>query len=282
MATYELLPGQVDTLPIPLAQGGEVRLSGFFYSKHDGSEIDAATTTWPDGAPGGASVDAGGLVDFKRGGLHIKSRDPKTHEVIAVAAGGPAPGCESARVAAPCIVLRTVHQAQSRLLTVGEFSRTLEGKITVEVQVPPMYAPAIAAAKSPWLWGIASVLLAAAVAMLALVVVRRRRRTPAYQLGERLRRIEAKLHSAGPALLAVLKPAIQSARKTIEQGHLDPQSKAGLRVAAALDRVEQHIEATTKDRRAAQEQAAADELLAEMDSAMEAAKEAEMVAGTPR
>ena len=68
--------------PVNVEPGGEIILRGSFTSAHDGTTIDAATTQWPAGAPGGASVDAGGLIDFEAGGFHMTSRDPKNANMI--------------------------------------------------------------------------------------------------------------------------------------------------------------------------------------------------------
>src|SRR5215212_3954022 len=91
---------------IDVQPGGEIVVSGSFKSAFDGSEIDAATTSWPAGAPGGESVDAGGLIEFAGSGFHVTARDPVTHVVRAVATGKEAPACASAGVAAPCLPLR--------------------------------------------------------------------------------------------------------------------------------------------------------------------------------
>ena len=281
MATFDLRP-DVLVVPITIAPGGEVRIKGSFYSKLDGAEIDAATTTWPSGAPGGASVDAGGLIDFKRGGFHLKSRDPKTHEVVLVVDDGPAPACDLASVPAPCLALRSVHHAQSHYLTVEDWSRSLEGKITVEVEAPPAYAPAMAAARSPALWGGVGAVALAGVCALGFVLARRRKATPRYKLKERVRTIETKLAAAGPALAAALRPALSTVRDTIDRGRVDPTSREGLRVVQALDKVESHIDASVVNARLEKEQEAADEILSEMEAAMDAAKEAEAAAGPPR
>ena len=44
-------------LHVDVRPGGEIVISGSYKSTFDGSEIDAATTTWPAGAPGGQSVE---------------------------------------------------------------------------------------------------------------------------------------------------------------------------------------------------------------------------------
>ena len=99
-----ILPLRPDapTLTLDVSPGGEIILRGSYTSTHDGSTVDAATTTWPAGAPGGASVDAGGLVDLTAGGFHLTSRDPVTHEVHAIATGEPGPACAATGAATPC------------------------------------------------------------------------------------------------------------------------------------------------------------------------------------
>src|SRR5438552_16150444 len=103
---------------VDAAPGGEIVIRGSYASAHDGSIVDAATTTWPAGAPGGASVDPGGLLEVSDAyGFHLTSRDPSTHEVHAVATGEGSAACSAFGVAAPCLPLRVRLQAQSRLLT---------------------------------------------------------------------------------------------------------------------------------------------------------------------
>lgn len=62
---------------VDVRPGGEIVVKGSFYSAHDGSTIDAAATIWPENAPGGASADSGGLIDFAAGGFRVSSRDFK-------------------------------------------------------------------------------------------------------------------------------------------------------------------------------------------------------------
>ena len=119
--------------PVNVTPGGEVVLKGSFTSTHDGSVIDAATTQWPAGSPGGASIDAGGLIDFAAGGLHMTSRDPAKHEVHAVATGEIGPACQLSGVASPCLVLRHAPLARSRLITMDEWAASLKGGIETEI-----------------------------------------------------------------------------------------------------------------------------------------------------
>ncbi|HVY49314.1 MAG TPA: hypothetical protein VHB21_25660, partial [Minicystis sp.] len=139
--TTTLLPLDRAAVHVDVAPGGEIVLRGALESTHDGSIVDAATTTWPNGAPGGAAVDAGGLVDLEAGGFHMTSRDAGKHEVHAIATGDPAPACAAARVAAPCLPLRLAPAAHARLLTVDAWAHSLKGGVSLEVIAPPAYAP---------------------------------------------------------------------------------------------------------------------------------------------
>ncbi len=253
--------------------GTEIVLRGVVRSTFDGSEIDAATTTWPDGAPGGASVDAGGLVDLRGGGLHLVSRDPKTHEVVAVVTDRPGAACEAAHVASPCVALRSLEQARSRLLTTSEWGRSLDGKLTAEIQTPvppPAYAPVTHALTSPL---VATGALATILFAVAIFAVARRRRSASYQMRRAIRRIEKKLAVADAALSGALAPAVKRALQAIERKRIDPASKEGMRIADVLHRVETRLDESTAHARATKEQEAADTLVLEMESALEAAHE---------
>jgi hypothetical protein len=142
------LPLDRPALPLELALGGEVVLRGSYESGVDGSIVDAFATAWPSGAPGGAGVDARGLVDFGGGGLHVTSYDPATHVVHAVPTGEVGATCSALGVASPCLPLRSLSLAQSRLLTVADFASKLHGRIEVEVVAPPASAPLARAAES--------------------------------------------------------------------------------------------------------------------------------------
>lgn len=261
-------------LHVDVAPGGEIVLRGSFTSTFDGSVIDAATTQWPAGAPGGASVDAGGLIDFAGGGFHLSSRDPVTHEVHAIATGDAATACAALRVAAPCLPLRVLPQAQSRLMTMADWTKSLSGQVSVEIVAPPAYAPAVDAAKSPWAAAAAASLVAAA-ALAAVVAWRRRRlRSPAYQLVLLARRVQSKLATTDAVLAAPLSPAVAAALKALDERRVDATSKEGQRVAQVLRRVETALEEGAAREKADEERRAADELVAEVESALEAAEEA--------
>ena len=69
--------------PVPLDQpavhvnvepGGEIVLRGSYHSKHDGSIVDAATTTWPPEAPGGGRVSSNDVYADDRGLVYLIDR----------------------------------------------------------------------------------------------------------------------------------------------------------------------------------------------------------------
>jgi hypothetical protein len=280
MSTFQIDLARLAT-HVPVEPGGEVRFKGSFRSTLDGSEIDAATTTWPEGAPGGASVDAGGLIDFKAGGFHVASRDPKTHEVVAVATGDPAPLCEKLGVKAPCLPLRMLTMAQSRLVTMDEWRSSLKGAISVEVVAPPpppAYAPVTSALSSPAALGALGVVGAIGLAGLVWVVRRRQKLSPAGQMRDLVDRVSGKLKTADAAFRVTVAPVLARAREIIDERRVDPRSKEGERVRDLLLRVDATLDASALNARAAKEQEAADELAAEIEAALSAAQEADAAA----
>jgi hypothetical protein len=271
------LPLDMPAFPVEISPGGEIVLKGAYHSKHDGSIVDAATTTWPKDAPGGASVDPGGLIDFEAGGFHMTSRDPVTHEVHAVAKGEPGAACATFGVSSPCLPLRVHKQALSRLMTVDEWAHSLEaggGQISVIVLDPPAYAPPPAAV--PWVFGAAVVAVVGAGAALAVRWRKQRAASPWGQLLAQAKRVQAKLGSADAVLAAPLAPAVTVALKALERRKVDATSAEGKRVATVLARVEARLDESVEKARAEEEQAAADELVREMESALEAADEAKL------
>ena len=68
-----------------------------------------------------------------------------------------------------------------------------------------------------------------------------------------------------------------SALRAIDEQRVDPSSKEGKRVMDVLRRVDTQIDATAATARAEQEQEAADELVHEVESALEAAAEAHTI-----
>lgn len=241
-----------------------ITVKGSYISKHDGSIIDAATTTWPKDAPGGESVDAGGIIDWEAGGWHVTERNPETHVVVAKATGDAAPACAAAGVTTPCLPLRTVPQARSRLITSKEWVDSLNGRLTVEVPAPPLIPP-----PPPYLGIVAAVVGAGILAGGGWLWRRRQKLSPAGQLIALADRVRAKLKAADPVLAAPLAPAVEAAVKAVQRKRVDPSSKEGQRVAEVLRRVELRIEAAS----AAEEQQAADELVQEVEAALEAADE---------
>src|SRR5262245_21425852 len=132
-------PPAVDVRP-----GGEITVSGSCYLSHDGSVIDAATTTWPKEAVGGASVDPIGLIDAQASGLDLASRDAATHVAKFVYGGQPSAVCQAAGIQGACIVPNTMKLAVNRGLPSAEFLQKLkgaEGCLQVEVPAPPPLAP---------------------------------------------------------------------------------------------------------------------------------------------
>ncbi len=167
----------------------------------------------------------------------------------------------------------------SRLLTADEWARSLReggGQITLEVLAPPLYAPPPAAV--PYL-AIAGALVFAGVA--AIVTARwwkRRAASPDGQLALLARRVQGKLAHADAVLAAPLAPAVATTLRSLKQRRVDAGSAEGKRVAAVLTRVEARLDASAHEARSAAEQEAADELVRDMESALEAADEATLTA----
>jgi hypothetical protein len=261
---------------VAVEPGGEIRLKGSYHSTFDGAEIDAATTTWPADAPGGASIDAGGLIDFKAGGFHVTSRDPKTHEVVAVATGDPAPICAKLGVQAPCLPLRMLPLSQSRLITMDEWRSSLKGAISLEVVAPPppaAYAPVVDVATHPATLGAVGVAGLAAIVGLTWMIRRRQKLSPTGQMRDLVSRVSKKLSTADAVFVATVSPALKRARAIVDERRVDPTSKEGQRVREILLRVESRLDEAAADAKAAKEQEVADELAAEIEAALEAARE---------
>ncbi|AUX27857.1 hypothetical protein SOCEGT47_084550 [Sorangium cellulosum] len=256
---------------VDVPPGGEIVLRGKLVCSTDGSIVDAATTTWPAGAPGGASVDSGGLVDFAQGGFHVTRRDPEAHEVHAVATGGPAPACALAGVEAPCLPLRLLPLARMRLQTARELSGCLKGGITVEV--PGAVVPPVPPGAAPYVQGAAVLLGVGALAAIGWAAQRRRARSPSGQLIALARRTRAKLRRADPVVAAPLAPAVEAALGALKQRGVDAASAEGRRIAEVLRRVEVRLDASVVEARADREQRIADELVREVESALEAVDE---------
>lgn len=271
--------------PVDVKPGGEIVLRGSFKSTYDGSTIDAKTTTSPAEAPGGASVDSGGLIDFDGGGFHVTSRDPVTHEVHAVATGDSGAACAAFGVTSPCLPLRVRRQAQSRLLTDSAWIESLKGGIEVEIAAPPPVPSPAAEAVSvvvPWLGVGAALLAVAAAGFLGWNIKKRRAASPTGQLLTLAARVREKLKRADAVVAAPLAPAIDAALRALRERRVDASSIEGKRVMAVLVRVDARLDDSVAQARAEEEQQAADELVREVESALEAVDEANALGPRPR
>lgn len=266
------IPLTQPALPVDVPQGGEIILRGFYTSTRDGSIVDAATTTWPAEAPGGGSIDAGGLIDFEAGGFHVTSRDVAKHEVHAIAVGEGGPACSSLGIASRCLPIRVQKQAVTRLITIQDWTSSLQGSISVEMTAPPAYAPPPAAV--PYIEIGSGIVAAGIIALFSLRYRKRQAESPAGQLIALGQRVRAKLASADAIVAAPLAPAIETALKALRARRIDASSVEGKRIAAVLARVEVRLDESAQHARAHEEQQAADELVREFESALEAADEA--------
>ena len=267
---------------VPVEAGATVVLRGSFHSVFDGSNVDAATTTWPSGAPGGASVDAGGLVDFDAGGFHLSSRDAASHVVELMATGKEGAGCKAAHVASPCIVLRTLPQARSRLITEDDWTHSLAGQMTAETgtaEVVPL--PEQAAVTAPSLVFSLALGLAMAVAAVALagfLFLRAYQQSPRRQLRVLFDRVETKLNHSDPALAVSLTGPVENARREMRKLRVDPKSAAGVRIRDALLYIDRKLDESKTEAQTTLERDAADALVADVQRAVEAAEEAHAAA----
>lgn len=266
--------------PVSVQPGEKIVIRGLFHSKHDGSMVDAASTTWPNEAPGGGSVDSGGLIDFAGGGFHMSARDAERHEVEAIATGEAAPACAAAGVQAPCLPVRLVTQAHTRLITADAWKRSLvggspNGCFTLEAHTAVL--PPIPPAQQKTVGIIGGALGLAAAAGLAWVLQRRRAASPTGKLRALAKRVRSKLNAADSVLAAPLVPAIESALRALKDQRVDAASAEGKRVMRVLERVDAELDKSAQMARAEEEQRAADELVREVESALEAAEEAQAI-----
>lgn len=264
-------------LALDVRPGGEIVVSGACYLGHDGSTIDAATTTWPKETPGGASVDANGLIDAQASGLVLKERDVVNHVAKYVWSGEASAVCQAAGAKA-CLVPSTMKLAAKRQLMSADFLKSLSGAngcLTVEVPAPPALAPIAPA--FPYLGVAAGIGAALVVGLVAWRARQKQKASPAGQLLALARRVQDKVAGADPVLAASLGRAVETAMKALRAGKVDPASAEGKRVAAVLLRVETRIDAHAAEAKAEEEKAAADELVREVESALEAAEEASAI-----
>ncbi len=269
---------------VDVAPGGTLTLHGSYYSTLDGSVVDAATTTWPAGSPGGTSMDTGGLFDLEAGGFHVVSRNPQTHDVVAVATDAPGAACEASHVQSPCLALRTIQQATSRMKTAAEWTSSLKGGMQLEVQQAPAYAPVVSFADraKPYMV-VAGVLLFVAVsAVFAGRAWRQHTLSAKWQLVRLAKAVRDKAARADPILAAPLAPALENALRAIDDKKVDPESAEGKRVAEVLRRVELRLEEKVAKDKADEEREAADELVRQVEVALEAAGEASQIGRAAR
>lgn len=272
MPDFVPIPLHTPALPVEASPGTEVVLRGSLYSRHDGSRIDAASTSWPGDAPGGASVDSAGLFDFEAGGFHLVSHDLSSHVVHAVATGGPAPACDTLRVSSPCLPLRLGIQARSRLMDSHEWESSLSGAVELQVDSPPAIPPAFTA----WLPSAPAAGLAACAIAAALIAWRTWRahtRTPAARLTALARRVRRKLARSAPLLSATLSPSLESTLQAVRRGQVDAASTHGARISSTLEQLEQQIDDELSRERSEAERGRADDLAREVEIALDAARE---------
>lgn len=277
------IPLDRPVLPLTLSPGDEIVVRGELYSTFDGSRIDARATSWPSEAPGGASVDHGGFVDFSGGGLRVESYDAKTHEVHARVLETPGEACSALGVASPCLPVRTLTQAQTRGLTVATWKGSLQGSLTVELPAPAIVpvAPMRAAATSPWFLGVAALLLGLTALVIGRRMAKKRAESPRAQLEALAKRVRDRAKAADVALAAPLLPALERALAAVKEGKVAPRSPEGRRIEAMLLRVEDKLSHTERKLRAEDEKVVTDELLGEVEDALDAGDEALDLARAP-
>ena len=185
--------------PVAVDPGGEIVLRGAARSSHDGSVVDALTTRpGATGVEGDGEPVPGGLYDLEAGGWRLVSRDLRGHAYRLAATGAPGEACVAAGVASPCLSLRLLPLAQSRLLAAADYARTLSGEVTLEVLDPdstPAVLPPFAAR-----YGVPLALGGVAMvgALLAARALRKRAATPEVRLRRTAARVRAKLASGDP------------------------------------------------------------------------------------
>jgi hypothetical protein len=270
------IPLDRPALPLALSPGDEVVVKGELYSTFDGSHIDARATSWPKDAPGGASVDVGGFLDFSGGGLRVESYDAQAHEVHARVLETPGEACSALGVASPCLPVRTLTQAQSRGLTVATWKSSLQGSLVVELPAPAIVplAPVRSVATSPLFLGAMALVVAVVAVILGRRIAKKRAEHPRAQLQALARRVRDRAKVADVALAAPLLPALDRALDALKQRKIEAHSPEGKRIEAMLLRVEDRLSHTERKLRAEDEKVTADELLGEVDDALDAGDEA--------
>jgi len=274
------IPLEQAVVPVALKAGEEIVIRGVLYSTEDGSRIDARTTSWPGKAPGGASVDIGGYIDFAGGGLRVESYDPATHEVHARATTQAGEVCSAAGKGLYCLPARTLVQAQSRGLTVAQWKGSMQGELSMEVPSPPPLAPVTSTLSSPVFLGGALAVVAVGALVAARVARKRWSQTPTAQLEALAKRVREKAKASDVALGAPLLPALDRALEALKKRKVEASSPEGKRLEAMLLRVDDKLSRTERTLRAEDEKAVADELLHDVEDALDAGDEAlEIVRG---
>ena len=273
--------GQGHAVHLPIALGDEIVLRGSYYSRHDGSVVDAATTTWPKDAPGGASVMVGGLFDLGAGGFELLEVDPSKHVIRAVVVGDHTPACRTAGVQAPCLLPRTDALAHGRLLTASEWHASLRGEIIIEHRDLGLGAsledePATGA--SSLLWVLALVLAATVWAAIGWVGYRRWARSHRRRLVRLLRRVGRGARRVDPILSRVLAPSLASTERALREGRFDPASAPASQLTLALERIQAQLQQRDAQRRHQAQRDTTDALLRELELAVDAASEASRAA----
>jgi hypothetical protein len=258
-------------LAVNVQPGGEVTLSGSYYVSHDGSRIGPTTTHWPKERPGGESTDPLGLIDLEASGMTLGERETAQSPAKLIAGPG-SPVCKAAGISGACLVPRTMKLANDRGITMAELMSQMKGDVLVDVPAPPALAPLAPA--FPFLGVAAGLGAAIAIGLVALRVRKRRIASPAGQLLALARRVQGKLVGADAVVAAPLGRAVETALRALKAGRVDAASAEGKRVQAVLLRVETQLDTHAAKERETQEREAADELVREVESALEAAEEA--------
>ncbi len=195
---------------VAVEPGGEIVLRGAARSSHDGAVVDALTTRpGATGVEGDGEPVPGGLYDVEAGGWRLVSRDLRGHAYRLAATGNPGEACVAAGVASPCLSLRLLPLAQSRLLAVADFARTLSGEVTLEVLDPDATPAALPpfAARSGAPLALGGLALAGALA--AARALRKRSAAPEVRLRRTAAKVRAKL-AAGDPVHRALVPSIEA------------------------------------------------------------------------
>jgi hypothetical protein len=207
------------------------------------------------------------------------SRNPDTHEVVAVVTGEDGKVCKTLGVKSPCLVTRTIPLSRTRLQTVADLSASMVGGITIRYAAPPPPpAPPVLTPVRDFLVHPATIASGAlgvvvGVGALAWVVRRRQRLSAEGQLKLLTARVREKLATADAALVATLGPALERVVTSVRKKKLDAGSAEAERVRAVLLRIESSIDDSRRKKERAEQQAVADELVLEMEAAVEAAEE---------